>query len=168
MTDDIIIEMDGADQGDAVIAILQKLGETEEAVAALYRAYGRAWPKDRVFWESLAVAEDGHRTYISHVMVLVRERPAEFKPVHFMSPAMLDNFIAKIRTHAQMAQAGQLTEKQALYEAHQIENMALESELALLFKSTDEEFVKLSGTILDEEKEHRDAIARLLQERFPK
>lgn len=168
MTDDIIIEMDGADQGDAVIAILQKLGETEEAVAALYRAYGCVWPKDRDFWESLAVAEDGHRTYIAHVMVLVNERPGEFKPVHSMSPSMLDSFIAKIRCHAKMAQAGQLNEKQALYEAHQIENMALESDLTLLFKSTNDEFMKLSGTILGEEKEHRDAIARLLKERFPK
>lgn len=168
MTDEIIIPLDGLDEKNRTIAILQKLGRTEEAVAALYRAYGCVWPQDRDFWESLAVAEDGHRAYIARVIVLVDERPDEFKSVHFVSPEMLDNFITKIRSHANMAQMGQLSEKQALYEAHQIENMALESELALLFKSDNAEFLKLSETIRADEKEHRDAIIRLLQERYPK
>ncbi|HOW52482.1 MAG TPA: hypothetical protein PLV42_10625 [bacterium] len=168
MPDDIIIDMDGNDQGAAMIAILQKLGETEEAVAALYRAYAEVWPADGAFWRTLAKTEDGHRAYIGHVIVMVRERPDDFRPVHFFSVEMLDTFIKKIQGHAVMARAGQLNEKQALYEAHQIENMALESELALLFKSGNAEFLRFSATILSEEKEHRDAIHRLIQERYPK
>jgi len=168
MAEEIIIDMDGTDQGAAVIAILRKLGETEEAVAALYRAYAEVWPADGAFWRTLAKAEDGHRAYIAHVIVMVGERPDDFRPIHFFSVEMLDNFIRKIQGHAMMAHAGQLNEKQALYEAHQIENMALESELAQLFKSDNPEFRRFSATIVQEETEHRDAIHRLIQERYPK
>lgn len=168
MTEEIIIPFGELDEKDRILAILMKLGETEEAVAALYRTFAEAWREDREFWRKLAKAEDGHRAYIGHLMVLVGGRPGEFEPVHALTPEMLDGFIEKIRGHASMALNGQLTGKQALYEAHQIENMALESELARLFKSDNEEFLRLSETIVTEEREHRDAIVRLIKERYPK
>lgn len=168
MTDNIDIELEGFTEEDRIIAILRALGAVEEAAAALYRTYGKVWRKDAPFWEGLAKTEDLHRAHLAHLIVLVNGNADEFHLAQSFSVKMLEDVVKKTQLYIGMARSGHLNAKQALYHAHHLENMAVESELARLFKSDNPEFLQLSQAILADEKEHQDAISRLLRERYPR
>ncbi len=168
MTDDIIIEVEPGHEKDGTIAVLRKLGELETDSALLYRTYAGIWRKDTDFWEGLAATEERHRAYLDDLIRMIEADPGRFTLCQPFSVTMVDEVIKKIHHHIGLARSGHLEAQQALYHAHHLENLAVESELARLFQSDDPEFLRLSGEILADEKDHQGAVTRLLKERCPR
>ncbi len=168
MTDEIIIEIESGHEKESTIAVLRKLGELETASALLYRTYAGVWRKDKDFWGGLAVTEERHRTYLDDLIRMVDANPGRFTLRQRFSITMVNEVIKKIHHHISLTRSGHLEAQQALYHAHHLENLAVESELACLFQSDDPEFLRLSGEILADEKDHQGTIKRLLKERCPR
>lgn len=170
MNDDIRIELeDGLDEkGREVLLMLEKMKKSELAISAFYRECGNKFVKDRDFWHKLARAETGHSEHIEKMTHLFFSNPGNFtiNSSHTNSPAMLDRFISKIEGHTKIMLEGALTFKQALYEANHIEMTLIESNISGALKSDSVEFNQLAGKIMREEGEHREAINRLITERY--
>jgi len=143
--------------------IVSLLREHEQAIAALYRAFGKTTSGHSRFWEEIAKEEDAHADVLKGLEELLREGKVTWNPsVWHMKDlnASLEFISAK---HAE-ASRGRISPEQAFRAALYIEGLLVENSFFTAFDTAKPE-VKREFDAL---REHTAAHIQRLQKEFAK
>lgn len=136
--------------------ILNLLAENEEAVARLYRAYAKKFPRYEAFWTTLAKEEIKHSLWIQKLSA--RTHP----PIH-INENRFDEAVFRISLdylEDKLIQANNddLSHKEALTNALDIETGMFERGYFNVFEGDDPALIKVLKGLAAETEKHTDSI----------
>jgi hypothetical protein len=148
------------DNGPKVTKLLQKLVENEEVLARLYTAYANVFLKKRAFWLELADEELKHAKMIQKLSS-GNVPSVEIKANNF-DMAIFQISLDFIADKQAQAETGNLSMKEAVTTALDIETGMLERGYFDVFTGDSPEFNRLLKILLKETEKHIETIRKEL------
>jgi hypothetical protein len=153
------------DDVESTLETLAALTEFELALADLYTVCDALFREDAALWHGLQRAEKRHAGYVKRIAELVAQTPAAFACGRPVTAAATRAQCDYVRHQTSELARGVVAPRTALLVAAELERSILESRFYELVVSDDPEFCRLTDTIIDETKEHSEAVAEQLRRR---
>jgi len=147
--------------------LLKKMVQLELVMAELYRTCGQILVSDKDFWTDLEKAEAHHAENIHLMSKIISEMPTSFELGRPVKPAAIQTSIAGVQWNIQRLKKKELSEKNMLFIARDLEQSTLESNYGEIVKTNDIEYKNLINQILSETAVHRDRLNKKIQEIAP-
>jgi hypothetical protein len=148
----------GPKEAEKVLEILAAMGDLELAMADFYSACGKTWPVDRLFWSNIAAAELLHAENLVQMAKRLRENPSSFELGRPFSTTAIQTSIQGIKGNILKLERGELSRKQVLFLARDIEMSILESKYKELLKTRDNEYNTMLSQIASQTEGHHKGI----------
>jgi rubrerythrin len=140
--------------------ILELLAENEVAVARLYRAYAEKFPRRKDFWNTLVREEIQHSRWIQKLSTGTHA-PVQIKEDRF-DVAVFQISFDYLEDKLAQAKSEDLSHKEALATALDIETGMFERGYFEVFEGDDPELRKVLNLLAKETKKHTDSIRNAL------
>jgi hypothetical protein len=136
-------------------AIVETLAQFETTLAAHYCACAKVWLEDGEFWIQMEQSEIRHARNMTRIKTMLSERPNIFQRGRPFKIAAIQTSIAGAQWDIQRLNRKEMTRKNMLFIARDLEQSVLERNYAEILKSNDIEFQSLMKEMLSETIQHR-------------
>jgi hypothetical protein len=147
-----------------ISSTLEVMAELEEAISKFYLTAGDLWEEDRAFWSALAQAELTHAEDIRKMADILNRIPREFEIGRPLASAGIRTVISGVQNNIQKMRKGEITKKQFLFIARDIEQSLLESRYAEILKTKDPDYQQLVYDVSSQTEAHKALLARKIEE----
>jgi len=134
--------------------VLEFVALGEAGVRNFYRACARQWPEEDDFWQGLAAEEDGHHKMVARMLELVKAAPDRYSLSGPFVPHAYRAFIDWVVSMTAGVSNGTLSNSEAVGISQTIESTILESQLQQLVVTSEPEYLRLIGQIVDQTHRH--------------
>lgn len=134
--------------------VLELAALAEAGVRNFYRACANQWPEEGEFWLGLATEEDGHYNMVNRMLELVKAAPDRYPLRGPFAAGAYRSFIDWVLSMTAGATNGALANKEAVEISNTIEATILESQLQDLVRTTEPEYLRLIGQIIEQTRRH--------------
>jgi rubrerythrin len=149
-----------------IIYILNTLANLELSFAELYEACGKHWDNDAKFWLSIAQEERNHNVYVNKMSELVSQFPNQFTLEKPFIPISLMTTRQMTKTVIQKINSSQITLKEILNIALDIEKSILETNYIALLKTNNKQYQDLAKSLVKESDQHKEMILQKIDELY--
>jgi len=136
--------------------ILELLAENEVAIARLYQAYAKRFPRQRAFWDTLAKEEVQHYQWIQELSTGTHA-PVQIKEDRF-DVAVFQISFDYLEEKLAQAEYEDLSHKEAVAIALDIETGMFERGYFKVFEGDDPELKRVLDLLAKETREHTDSL----------
>jgi len=140
---------------------LNLLAEHEKAIGDLYQRFADRFPEYASLWSGCAQEEFRHVEIVRNMQAMAAQ--GLISHTGRFNAAAIQTSLSYIADQTNMAQGGELRDRQALAIALNIESSLLENRYFEMFGATAPEFQKMQRTLLEETVKHRRMIQAALE-----
>ena len=139
---------------------IKLLIEHEKAISALYKEYERKCPEQKDFWLRISDEEIEHANWISTLYLQVEKGSLNFQEERFKIEAIKTS-LEYIKDRISEAQNKEISAKNALSVARDLENGLLEKKYFEVFESDSKEIKIILRRLMVATREHRNKIEKI-------
>jgi len=147
-----------------IVESLRLLKRSEQWLSILYKTCAGIWPEEAGFWEFMEHAELKHADYVDKITELFQETPEEFIPIIEFNPLSVQMMIDSTKQDVERMKNRELTKKQLLIIARDIENSLIENKFYELIRSKNKEFLQLIKEIKQQTMVHKSQLEERLKQ----
>ena len=144
--------------------VLKAMADFEHAAAELYGMCGQTWEADKEFWADMERAEIKHAENIIRMSEIVSLKPEGCQSGHTFKPEAIWTSISGIQWNIERLVKKEITEKNMLFIARDVEQSMLESKYGDAVKSNDPEYQSLLKEIISDTVAHRERLNNKIRE----
>jgi len=141
--------------------VIELLAQHEETIGEFYRINAKKFSEKKQFWTVLHLEELEHASWIRRIRAQVDEGLLAFNKGRFKIKQLCDS-LDFIKGQLKRAKTADLSLKQALSTALNMEESVIESKFFEVYATDSQELKQLLGALEDSYKEHRNRLKQAL------
>ncbi|MCB4791369.1 MAG: hemerythrin domain-containing protein [Elusimicrobia bacterium] len=140
------------DQEDTskIKAIFEVLKRFKSSFLEFCQASADVWVEDKGFWLSLAEEVQRHINDVDKMAVKVQERPGDFEIGEPFRFDVVDMFLSDIKKNIKLLKNKELSKKETLVIARNIEQSVLGTKYSEIVKTNDQEYLELAKEVISQ------------------
>lgn len=147
-----------------LLGIMKMMADNERLIGSFYQSCAETWEQDRTFWLNIAAEEEKHARNIERMVQIISLKPEQFQIGRLFNTVAIQTVMAGIKGQLKRLKEKQMTRKQAIFVARDIESSLIEKNYGEIVKTRDIEYLTLMKEVTGETEKHKESIERHIQE----
>jgi rubrerythrin len=139
-----------------ILAVLKEIETLENTISDFYAVCSRVYQDTSKMWRDLSEEEKKHAGYVKEIINAIEKEPQKFTADCKFTIETVRTVISGVKERIEQVKNKEISERQALFIAKDIEYSSLEKNFCNIVHSPDPQHKNIIGKLIEETKKQRE------------